>query len=342
MGPFTQVGRELHYKDKPANLAGVIAGKDNYTTTDKLVRPFSDDMPRLASFNNNFFRHWLVPYWNYSPKNKVNPVNCIFKSDANNKWRLTSPYNQDYFVRLNEMIVEAGRQHIAVQLVLFDRSGLDTTMPSEAPVKRWDDNPWNAANNIHGVVTADPTGSASGLPEFYRNYIPAIGNLQKAWIENVVGQTKNNWNVFYEIMNEPMHGSINDRINWADWVVGIIHGVTNGSRLIFYNDHTGGARGQDVNAWKQSTTLANYDKFHGVIFHGRPTDYVPADPPYKFLNDKILQVSSDGGPTGIRDTFQTNKEWCAHAFAHKMMFQAHTISTEAARGIGWNNPTPLR
>jgi len=342
MGTFSRVGREIYYNGRPANLAGVIAGRDDYTTTDQLVRPFDDDMQRLSNFNNNFFRHWLVAYWKYSPKNRVNPANCIFKSDANNKWRVTPPYNQDYFARLNEMIVEAARQHIAVQLVLFDRSGLDTSVPSEFPVRRWDDSPWNAANNIHGQVAADPgAGSTSGLPEFYRDN-PTIRSIQKAWIEDAVAQTMNNWNVFYEIMNEPMYGTTTDRINWADWVVGVIHGKTNGSRLIFYNDHTGGARGGDVNAWKESTTLKNYNNFHGVIFHGTPTNYTPSNPPYKFLNDKIFQVSSDGGPAGTRDTFQANKDWCAHAFANKMMFQAHTISTEAARGIGFNNPTPLR
>jgi hypothetical protein len=204
----------------------------------------------------------------------------------------------------------------------------------------------NSAEGSQRLATrayaADPApGDKSGLPELYRDNA-ALRNLQKAWIQDAVAQTKNNWNVFYEIMNEPMQGSVNDRINWADWVVGVIHGVTNGSRLIFYNDHTGGARGQDVNAWKQSTTLQNYDKFHGVIFHGAATDYVPNDPPYKFLNDKIFQISSDGQPKAAVNDFQTNKNWCAHAFAHKMMFQAESNSTEAARGIGFNSPTPLR
>ena len=120
-------------------------------------------------------------------------------------------------------------------------------------------------------------------------------------------------------------------------MVGVIHSVTNGGRLIFYNDFTK----QDVNYWKQSTALKNYDKFHGVIFHGTPTNTVPTDPHYTFANDKIFQVSSDAA-LGDRDSFQVNKTWCAHAFANKMMFQAESISTEAARGIGFNSPTPLR
>lgn len=227
---------------------------------------------------------------------------------------------------------------VAVQLLLFDRCGLDFSKPNEAPVRRWDDNPWNSANNVHGVVAADPAGGASGLPEFYRNET-RLRNLQRDYIRHVVSQTMA-WNVFYEVMNEPMGGSSEERVRWADWVVGVIHGVTLGRNLIFYNDHTGGARGADVNAWK-ALNLPNYHNFHGVILHGRPTDYNPDNAAYHFRAEKIFQLSSDGGPVSERDTEAANYQWTQYAFSRRMMFQAHTLAPAAARGIGRNHPTKL-
>ena len=336
MGTFSRDNRTLLYNGSPAKLAGALAGKDDYTTTDQLVPPFNDDMPRLSDFNNNFTRHWLIPYWKYSPKNSINPVNCAFARQGN-KWNL-SAYNADYFARLNQMIDAAAQAHIAVQLVLFDRCGLDVSKADEAPVQRWPDSPWNASNNVNGMLANDP---APGIPRFYTDQ--AMRPLQEAWIRYAVGQTKNHWNVFYEVMNEPVSNAVDDRVGWANWVVGVIHSVTGGANLIFYNSFPG-ISGQDVATWQagRNAQYRNYDKFHGVIFHGDPTTVDPTHGGYPFLNEKIFQVCSDGGPAAVRDRFDTNKNWTSWAFAHNMMFQAHSLSTEAARGVGWNSPTPLR
>jgi hypothetical protein len=193
------------------------------------------------------------------------------------------------------------------------------------------------------VITAEAAGGASGIPEFYQNRADIRG-AQENYIKHVVSKTKNHWNVFYEIMNEPIgsaDGTGDDRVAWADWVVGVIHGLTGGANMIFYNDHTGGARGADVVKWKQKA-LPNYNQFHGVIFHGRPADYHPGNAAYAdFRDEKIFQVSSDG----FADTAQekadapaTNTAWTNHAFARKMIYQAHTNSAQAANGIGAASP----
>lgn len=330
---FSRNGRELYFAGAPANLGGVIAGTGSITTTDELNPPFADDMARLAQYRNNFFRHWMTPYWKYSPASSVQTRNCAFARPGA-KWNVQS-YNADYFTRLKSMITTAGDNGIAVQITLFDRCGLDLSKSNEAPVRRWDDSPWNRNNNTNGVVSADPSGGASGLPEFYRNQ-PALRDLQAAYVRYVVAQTKA-WNVFYEIMNEPTGGTADERVSWADWVTGVIHGATGGLQLVFYNDHHGGA---DVNRWK-SLKLPNYPNLHGVIFHGDPLNINPNNAAYQFRAEKIFQVSTDAGPSPARDTYQSNKDWCRHAFANRMMYQAHTIKSEAARGIGDNNPTNI-
>jgi hypothetical protein len=335
MGTFSKVGRRLYYNGNPAYLAGIHAGTGGSSTTDFLNPPFDDDMLRLTKHRNNFFRHWLIPYWKYSPVHRIVQRDCAFNRE-NGKWNLLS-YNVDYFRRLLQMIETAGQKGIVVQLVLFDRSGLDTSNPGEKnefnePIRRWDDSPWNANNNVHGVIVANP---APGLPEFY-HYHNRLRQIQQAWIELVVDQTKSHWNVFYEMMNEPIGGSPEERVRWADWVMGVIQNRTRGSRLVFYNDHAGG---QDIKKWEE-LGLPNYPNLHGVIFHGRPTDHSPDNAAYStFRDEKIFQVSSDafmytGPPPNPRDTKETNRVWTNHAFKYGMIFQAHTNSESAAEGIG--------
>jgi hypothetical protein len=339
---FTRSGRDILYNNNLVYLAGVHAGTGTASTTDALIPPFDDDMQRLRANNrrNNFHRHWLVPYWNYSPQSTVNPNKVVFVRDAAGKWKLRA-FNGGYFTKLNQMIAKAAQLGIVVQLVLFDRCGLDLSDPN-SETKRWDHSPWNSANNLNGVIVQDGN-VRSGLPEFYKNQAN-IRAVQQNYIQQVVNQTKNHWNVFYEIMNEPMgskDGTGDDRVSWADWVVGVIHGLTAGSNLIFFNDHTGGAKGADVIKWKERG-LPNYNNFHGVIFHGRPAAYDPADAAYAdFSGEKIFQVSSDGfkdTPAENSDSKLTNTAWTNHAFSKKMIYQAHSNSALAADGIGAASP----
>ena len=343
---FTRVGREVRYNNSLVYLAGVHAGTGTASTTDGLIPPFDDDMKRLRDNNrrNNFFRHWLVPYWKYSPPGSVDTNQVVFQRNSAGKWRLWAFNDGVYFARLDQLIAKAAEKGVVVQLVLFDRCGLDTSKPGENPVKRWDNSPWNSANNVNGVIVQEGT-SLSGLPEVYKNQAEIRG-AQENYIKHVLTKTKAHANVFYEIMNEPIGGTNDgtgyDRVSWADWVVGVIHGETAGSHLIFYNDHTGGARGADIKKWKERA-LPNYNNFHGVIFHGRPADYDPANAAYAaFNNEKIFQVSSDGFADTAQeqaDSKATNTSWTNHAFGKKMIYQAHTNSAQAADGIGAASPT---
>ena len=371
---FSRRGREIFYNGHTAKLAGILAGAGGGTTTDSLDAPFDDDFAGLTGVENNFHRHWLVPYWNYSPQAKSEALlkrNALFTrsfvpSEDRVLWNLFG-YNADYFLRLNQMISKAAQVGVVVQLVLFDRTGLDATGSGGAEpwinpatgqpyidpstgkpyiIKRWDDNPWNANNNSQSYLVGstktrpDKTTFTNGLPEFFMPN-PGLRSAQESYINQVVGQTKGHWNVFYEVMNEPNGGSADDRVRWADWVVGVIHAQTGGASMVFYNDFHAGA---DVNRWK-ALALPNYNNFHGVVFHSVPTSIDPdaadAATKYKFLQEKIFQVSTDGNSGATRDDRGANYNWCLHSFRKKMIFQAHSVSSEAALGIGLNHPTAL-
>lgn len=332
---FSRSGRDILFNGKVVKMAGIYAGVGDKTTTDTLDAPFDEEMARLKQNENNLHRHILIPYWNYSPRETVQTRNCCFVRQADGRWDLRS-YNADYFRRLKMMIDAAANYNIAVQVVLFDRTGLDAS--GGTPPLRWEHSPWNDVNNVNPVLKADAVSGHGGLPEFYAPD-PELRSTQEAFIRYAVAQTRS-WNVFYEIMVEPMWGDSDTRVRWADWVVGVIRGAGGGSNLIFYNDHTGGARGGDVNRWKQ-LALPNYNNFHGVIFHGTPTDYNPGNTAYAFRNEKIFQVSTDAGPSPARDTYASNRDWCRHAFANRMMFSAHSKTLDAARGIRDNHPSPI-
>lgn len=282
-------------------------------------------MDRLQSRKCNFFRFPLMPYWQYAkPGDAYSP----FRREVNGLWKLDS-LNGSYKDRLRRMIEIAAAHKIAVQLTLFDTTGL------EAGADRWDKNPWNDVNNTASFIRAAP----DGLPEFYDvAHNAALKQLQEAYLQWVVGWTKDYWNVFYEIMNEP-GGDLDARVAWANWVTGVVDGATLSQRLIFYNQHP--YTTNDMNHWFENrATLTNFDKLDGVIFHGTPSDIRPGDARFANYRDKIFQVSSDAGPIPQRCRKTWNQTMTNHAFANGMMFQAETLSLPAADGIGAASTRP--
>ena len=188
--------------------------------------------------------------------------------------------------------------------------------------------------NVTGSLCRNPAGAA-----FFR--ITIIMQIQQAG-STCRHQTKSTGMFLRDLTSRRRHRD--ERVGWADWVVGVIQNRTRGSRLVFYNDHSGG---QDMRRWKE-LGLRNYPNVHGVIFHGTPTDHSPNTPAYStFKDEKIFQVSTDAFPyqgpqPNPRDTKEPNRIWTNHAFNFKMMFQAHSNSDLAAQGIGAADIKPTK
>lgn len=340
---FTRSGSALLYRNNTAHLAGIYPpSRDDCESTDATCGNASDcgiealnlgdpalnqAMNRLQSRRCNFFRFPLFPYWHYGkPGDAYSP----FRREANGLWKLDS-LNGSYKDRLRRMIEIAAAHKIAVQLTLFDTNGLEV----DADIPRWSVSPWNALKNTSEFIKADP----DGLPEFYQiDKNAELKQRQYDYLQWVVGWTKDYWNVFYEIMNEP-GGNLDAKVAWANWVTGVVDGAVLSKRLIFYNMHPYTAN--DMNHWYDNrATLTNYDKLDGVIFHGTPTDIKPGDQRFAKYRDKIFQVSSDAGPKPQRCQKVWNTSMTNYAFANGMMFQAETLSLHAADGIGGANPQP--
>lgn len=332
--------KALRYNGADVYLGGI------YAPTAKLDGGFDAMMQFLSQNENNFFRHWLVNYFlldpdQSKPGNPPEPFRkryCPFVYNPQTKqWDLLS-YNdapndpQSYFARLRSMIAAAQKFNIIVQLTIFDACGMRAN-PNNAQdnAMRWPWSPWRNGNNIQPFID----GSTSAFPTFYETETRAdMKQAQHNYVRRVVERTVEFWNVVYEIMNEP--GGPEDAANltlrakWADETVGVINAITKGRRLIFFNDFH---LGKDVNRWK-ALGLPNYEALDGVTFHGDPNLVSPDEnAALLFREDKVIQASSDGFDETLRQERLWNRLAADHLFAQKVIFQAETLSSEAAIGI---------
>lgn len=378
----------LYFNNREAYLAGIYPGTadldgvngDSSSIAAKNV-DYRPNMEFLAKNGNNFFRHWVIfyPLFIDSAKFKVPPdpqdpcaetsesvtsgrepwrkrYSPFFYNTSRKKWDLTR-YNEEFFNKLKLMIHTANEYGLVVQLTIFDRCGTD--FESRDKCKRWPYSPWNAKNNVNGLINAP---GSNGVNEFYDRSIAAggrtLGVLQDAYVNKLVTSTLEFPNVVYEIMNEPIYKQVGNvteeqriarRVKWADAIVGVIHNHTQGKRLIFYNDHTKlgswPERGQDVIFWaRPNNGTRNYSKLDGVIFHGNVKEVNPQELNLTLRKNLIVQVSTDTFTGQDRDYHQ---ETTVNAFTHHMMFQAEAAHDEsvaddqnAAAGIGSAVPAP--
>jgi hypothetical protein len=338
-----------YYNGAKVDLAGI------YPATNRLDGNLGALLNPLSNRSNNFFRQYITNYFLYDVVNnpiatpdgedqrqRYSPFLWIGKDDPvatrREKWDLTS-FNADYFARLKRLLDRAQERGIVVQLTLFDGAGMRFK-------DRWPYNPWNSVNNVNGVVNSQ----LSAMPDFYHGSIAAIdgsgsattlGAIQSKFVEKVVSETLDHWNVVFEIMNEPTGGQPAGRAAWGDMIVGVINCLTKGRRLIFYNDHSqaqgfpGG--GADVNAWHG---LPNYDALDGVIFHGDPNNvFDTTEPQWNFTADKLIQASSDTHDAAQREQTGWNTTTTNHLFNRGVIYQAEASTNAAADGIKAANPT---
>jgi hypothetical protein len=108
-------------------------------------------------------------------------------------------FNQVYFDRMRQRIIDARQRGIYVAIMLFD--GWSVERKLRKPVGNpWLGHPLNAANNINGI-DGDTNHDNAGV-ESHTLAIPAILALQEAYVRKVVDMVNDLDNVLYEISNE--------------------------------------------------------------------------------------------------------------------------------------------
>ncbi|MBI5771355.1 MAG: DUF4038 domain-containing protein [Verrucomicrobia bacterium] len=162
----------------------------------------------LAKHGHNFVRLWRFEL----TKDSVGPPNNPPRSFiAQHPWKRVGPENARdglprfdltrwddvHFERLRSRVQAAGARGVYVSIMLFEGWCL-RTRPSQ-----WANHPMNAANNLNGI-NGDPDADGLGL-EVQMLKIPAITEVQRAYIRKVVDTVNDLDNVLYEISNESLY-----------------------------------------------------------------------------------------------------------------------------------------
>lgn len=163
----------------------------------------------LEANNHNFFRLWTWEqarwsldspsdtYWfSPMPYQRVGPGLAL---DGLPKFDVTK-FNQDYFDRLRERVVEAGNRGIYVSVMLFNGWSVVSDKGVPDGKSPWQGHPFNRANNINGI-DGDLDGDSSG-EETHQLVLPRVTAIQEAYIRKVIDTVNDLDNVLYEISNE--------------------------------------------------------------------------------------------------------------------------------------------
>jgi hypothetical protein len=167
----------------------------------------------IAGFDSAFI-YSPVPYLRTGPGIAL---------DGKPKFDLTK-FDQKYFDRMRQRVLDAQQRGIYVSIMLFD--GWSIEKKGFAHGNPWPGHPFNRANNINGI-DGDPTRDDQGL-ETHTLQIPAIFELQDAYVRRVVDAVNDLDNVLFEISNETTGGT--PYVDWQNHIIAVIKQYEAGKR----------------------------------------------------------------------------------------------------------------
>ncbi|GIK57639.1 MAG: hypothetical protein BroJett015_33020 [Chloroflexota bacterium] len=159
--------------------------------------------------NHNFMRLWAWEqakwggwfngdiYFTPSMYQRTGPGTAL---DGKPKFDVTL-FNQAYFDRLRQRVIEANNRGIYVSIMLFD--GWSIEDKNYGGLNPWSGHPYHASNNINGI-NGDPNNDGEGH-EAHTLAVPAITALQEQYVRQVIDTVNDLDNVLFEISNES-HG----------------------------------------------------------------------------------------------------------------------------------------
>jgi hypothetical protein len=204
----------------------------------------------LRQHNHNFFRLWNWEHakWATATKEDVwldplpySRVGHGSALDGKPKFDLRQ-FNEEYFRRLRQRVVQAADQGIYVSVMLFNgfsveckeleeegkylgklkrvvRSWWNDGNPCKTNGNPWRGHPFHRNNNVNGI-DGDPDGNGEGK-EVHTLKIPAITMIQELYVRKVIETLNDLPNVLWEISNE----SHRDSIEWQYHMINFIKEV---------------------------------------------------------------------------------------------------------------------
>jgi hypothetical protein len=158
---------------------------------------FNNYLRLLEEKKHNFIRLWVWENagWTPLPYARAGPR---IANDGKLQFDLNQ-FNQAYFDELRARVIAARDRGIYVGVMLFQGWSIVNEGYGSGYVA-WDFHPFHSKNNINGI-DGDGNGDGEGK-EVHTLQIPAITNLQKAYVSKVVDTLNDLDNIIWEISNE--------------------------------------------------------------------------------------------------------------------------------------------
>ena len=173
----------------------------------------------METNGHNFLRMWR---WEHAQWMQFVPSNTLIRYepmaymrtgpgkaiDGKPRFDLTK-FNQAYFDRLRQRVVQAGGRGIYVSVMLFqgfsvEQKGTKGVDPDKG--NAWDGHPYNKSNNINGI-DGDLNGDGEGI-ETHTLSNEKVLQLQEAYVRKLVDTLNDLDNILWEISNESHPDSI--------------------------------------------------------------------------------------------------------------------------------------
>jgi hypothetical protein len=134
------------------------------------------------------------------------------KSDASGKWDL-SAWNEEYFKRLHEVVKEAERCGVVLELTLFCPFYPDKADKTKSPM--WPLSPFHPNHHVgdYGNTPHDKIYSMEADARLLK--------VQASFVKRLVSELKDATNVYYEVCNEPYFGGVT--VEWQEHIVNLIN-----------------------------------------------------------------------------------------------------------------------
>ena len=128
-----------------------------------------------------------------------------------------STFNQAYFDRMRQHVIDAGNAGMYVAIQLFEGTSV-ATQTGQVGFDCWSYHPLNVNNNINGI-NGDPNSTGQGYA-VHQNSIPPIETIQENYVKKVIDTINNLPNVLFEICNESNNDSAT--IAWQEHMISVI------------------------------------------------------------------------------------------------------------------------
>ncbi|RJQ67635.1 DUF4038 domain-containing protein [Pseudonocardiaceae bacterium YIM PH 21723] len=229
MGPLRVSERNSRYFQRPDGTTVYLTGSHTWASfQDNGSASF--DYPQYLNFlranGHNFFRLWTWEQtrWtnetgddNYrfspdSPFRRVGPGKAM---DGGQKFDLTQ-FDDGYFQRLRDRVVQAQQNGIYVSVMLFNGWSVERCKAEFCDNNPWKGHPLNGNNNVNGI-NGDRNGDGSGA-EVHQLANGQVTQVQDNYVRRVIQAVGDLGNVLYEVSNESSAQSVAWQYHMIDLV----------------------------------------------------------------------------------------------------------------------------